>query len=263
MFRYKTLSITAILTVFVLLSFVNHSNAASITSFSVYATYDSGSGGSVSANLSADEDILFIDWYVKQTFPKNEADSDYEFITTSMHNDTKSVNVSVGSFDGHIKIADYAIKAVVSFVDSSDEDAFSTFNVYKPEKDSTPYKKTGIYGYAELTAHYYDGSSIIMDGYVYAYNGIGGDARGSGKFKHTALNKQLDELEFPLRGKTFKLGETYAYSTGSFDLSFEAGTLSKVNIWKCEAYIRLRVGHGQIDEWFAGDTNTFDEDDLR
>ena len=102
-----------------------------------------------------------------------------------------------------------------------------------------------------------------MDGYVYAYNGIGGDARGSGKFKHTALNKQLDELEFPLPGKTFKLGETYAYSTGSFDLSFPAGTLSEDNVWKCEAYIRLRVGHGQIDEWFAGDTNTFDGDDLR
>lgn len=44
---------------------VNSSNAASITSLSAYSYDDPRSGATVSASLTADEGIDYIDWYVK------------------------------------------------------------------------------------------------------------------------------------------------------------------------------------------------------
>lgn len=265
MFRYKTLSITAILTVFVLLSFVNHSDAASITSFSVYANSDWGDGATTSAYVSADEDILFIDWYAKQTYPIDEEDNDHEYLFTSRHGNSSSVYVDLTPFNGHIKIAEYEVKAVVSFVDSSDEDATGTLNVYKPEYDSIPYKKTGIYGYSQLTAHYYDGTAIIMEGYTNAYNGIGGHARGEGKCRHDPKERG-DDLEYIFPVGFFSLGESYGYGTSDSDveLRFFPGKLGNDNEWTCEAYIRIEVYFGgKKDDWLATSTNTFNGDDVR
>ncbi len=183
---------------------------------------------------------------------------------------TRSVSEYLGSFDGHIKIAEYDVKAEVWFYDAdgnpttvSDSSETST-SVYKPViADDSGYKKTGVYGYSELTAHYYDGSYIVMDGYVWAYNGTGENARGFGRFRHTAINKNLDELEKPLPNESFKTGETYGYGTSHWGtyFNFFAGEIVDGGEWVCNAYLRINVHQGKTDDWLAEDTNTFDEDD--
>ena len=174
---------------------------------------------------------------------------------------TRSVSVSLGSYAGHIKIAEYNVKAVVRFSDSSDTSTTGV-SIYKPVYESGS-KTNGIYGSAELTAHYYDGSSIIMDGYVYAYNDLGQNAIGSGRFRHTAVNKPLDELEKDLPVKNFK--SSYSYSTGNWGsfFNFPSGRLVRGNEWVCNAYLRLQVHKGETNDWLAEDTNTFDHKDNR
>lgn len=227
------------------IGFVVKSEAASITYLSVDSNTDYGYGGDCYASLAADEDIQFIDWYVKQTYPTSEADSEYEILFTSSHYGGTSVYVWLGSFDGHIKIAEYDIKAVALFTDAENntfvsDSSTTTTSVYKPVYEGG-YKITGIYGYSELTAHYFDGSSIVMDGYAWAYNGTGGNATGTGRFRHTATNQPLDELEQQLPVETFEQGETYGYSTSDLftNFNFSTGELRDGNVWVCNAYLRL------------------------
>ena len=82
--KCQTIVIAAVIATLLLIG-VNNSEAASITSLSASAYTDYGSGGSVTASLSADADINYIDWYMKQTYPANEADTDYTHVHTSMH----------------------------------------------------------------------------------------------------------------------------------------------------------------------------------
>ncbi len=226
--KFKTIAIAAVIASLLLVG-LNYSEAASITSLSVSANTDWGGGSDFYASLSADEDIRYINWYVKQTYPADEADKDYKHVHTSMHSTgTQSVYVYLGSFDGHIKIAEHDIKAEVTFEDASDSSTTST-SVYQPVFKGG-YKQTGIHGYSELTAHYYDGSYIVMDGFAWAYNGTGGNASGSGRFRHTAINKNLDELEKDLPGDTIEQGETYGYGTSYWALTLiiSAGHSRKV-----------------------------------
>lgn len=108
----KTRSISIMLAIFSLCLFgINSSQAASITSMSV----DNGASGCY-VSLTADEDIWVINWYAKQTYPTMEADDDYECIHTSWYNaGTTSVYENIGWLEGHIKIAEYDIKAEVLF----------------------------------------------------------------------------------------------------------------------------------------------------
>ncbi len=257
--KFKTIAIAAVIASLLLIG-LNYSEAASITYLSVDSNTDYGGGSDFYASLSADENISYIDWYVKQTYPTSDADSDYEHVHTSMHSSgTTSVSVRLGLFDGHIKIAEYDIKAEVTFSDGSDSSTTTT-SVYKPVFDDSGYQRTGVYGYSELTAHYFDGSSIVMDGYVSAYNGTGDNARGFGRFRHTATNKPLDELEEPLPNEIFEQGETYGYSTSDLMTNFNfdtGGELQGNDTWVCNAYLRLKVHQGVTDDWLAEDTNTF------
>ncbi len=265
--KFKTIAIAAVIAILLLIGFVVKSEAASITSLSVYAGTDYGSGGLFSASLSADEDILWIDWSVKQTYPKSEADSDYEHVHTSMHpSGTRSVSVRIGSFDGHIKIAEYDVKAVVWFFDAenntdvSDTSTTST-SIYKPVYESGS-KTNGIYGQSELTSHHFDGTSIVMCGYVYAYNELGENANGSGRFRHTEQKRGL-RLEKDLPAARFKT--TYSHCTSDFGMFFPTGgAIQEGAPWVCEAYLRLVVSNvNGEDNWFAGDTNTFTHEDNR
>ncbi|MCG9126396.1 hypothetical protein JT359_02230 [Candidatus Poribacteria bacterium] len=113
--KFQTIAIAAVI-VSLLLIGVNNSKAGNITSLSTSANTDYGSDASVSASLSADADINYIDWYIKQTYPADEADTDYTHVHTSMHSHgTRSVSVGLGPYAGHIKIAEYDVKAVVNF----------------------------------------------------------------------------------------------------------------------------------------------------
>ncbi len=264
--KFKTIAIAAVIASLLLIGFVVKSEAASITSLSVSANTDYGSGGSVYAYLSADEGIYVIDWYAKQTYPKSESDSEYEKLTTSSHYGSTSVSVDLGTFDGHIKIAEYDIKAVAWFSDLenntfvSDTSTTST-SIYKPVYESGS-KTNGIYGQSELTSHHFDGTSIVMCGYVYAYNELGENANGSGRFRHTEQNRGL-WLEEDLPAARFKT--TYSHCTSDFGMFFPTGgAIQEDAEWVCEAYLRLVVSNANgEDNWFAGDTNTFDKDDNR
>ncbi|MDE0481044.1 MAG: hypothetical protein OXI67_00570 [Candidatus Poribacteria bacterium] len=130
--KFTTIAIAAVIASLLLIGVLNNSYAASITSLSVSANTDWGGGSDFYASLSADEDIRYINWYVKQTYPADEADKDYKHVHTSMHSTgTQSVYVYLGSFDGHIKIAEHDIKAEVTFEDASDSSTTST-SVYQP-----------------------------------------------------------------------------------------------------------------------------------
>ncbi len=251
-----------------LFGMMSSSQAAEITSLSVYANPDYGSGTNLYPSLTADEDIMYIDWYVKQTYPKIDADSDYEHVHTSMHSHgTRSVSLRLPqSYDGHIKIAAYDIKAKVCFDNQIYVSATTTVDVYRPVYEGG-YKKTGVYGYSELTAHYFNGSSIVMDGFAWAYNGTGDPARITGRFRHTALNKPLDELERELPGVTLKDGEFVHYTTSDWGETFFHfnTTLEDGEEWHCDAYLRIHagIGAGKPDNWWATDQNWFDRRDHR
>ncbi len=265
---FKSIAITVAIGFLCLLGIASSSEAASITSLSAYANTDWGGKADLSASLTADEDIMYINWYVKQTFPKSEADSDYEYVHTSMHPaGTTSVSVSIPQlFDGHIKIATYDVKAEVYF-QGDQATATDTVDVYRPVYEGS-YKRTGAYGYSELTAHYFTGTSIVMDGLAWVYNGSSVDkgVAVTGRFRHTAMNKPLDELEMQLPGKVLKDGETASYTTsdwGSTYFHFNT-TLWGEEEWRCDAYLRIEAtSGGKKDDWFAGDLNTFDARDHR
>lgn len=76
----------------------------------------------------------------------------------------------LGTFDGNIKGKKYDVRAVVSFVESSDAEGSDTFRVYKPIYLSRTGENTGAQGYAEISSFYYTGSHIIMSSYAYASN---------------------------------------------------------------------------------------------
>lgn len=104
-----------------------------------------------------------------------------------------------------------------------------------------------------------------MNGYVHAYNGTDDIASGWGRFRHTATNEVLDELEKALPLTTFDTGESYGYSTSddffqdqdNFEFS-TGGDIFPGDTWKCDAYLRLQAAIGHlVDTWVASDYNEF------
>lgn len=260
MFRrnFTTIAIAAVIASLLLIG-VNSSHAASIT----YMYIDNGASGRY-VSLTADENISVINWYVKQTYPVDQADDDYELVHTSRHPaDTTSVYENIGYLEGHIKIAEYSVKAEVFFINAGGLDtAVDTVSVYKPDTEFG-YKESGVLGSSTLTSHYFDGSSIVMDGYVYAYNGTGGAKWGSGRFRHTEDRRGL-WAEDDLPEDEFESGETYSYSTSDWGDFFNFptnGPIVEGKPWVCNTYLRLNV---QQDTWLSGiDGIEFNENDNR
>ena len=98
--RSQVIGIAIIIAIgFCLFGIISNSQSGEITSMSA----DNGASGCY-MSLTADEDIMYIDWYVKQMHPHTEADSDYEHVHTSMHSHgTRSVYVNICYLEGHIK----------------------------------------------------------------------------------------------------------------------------------------------------------------
>lgn len=168
--RFKSIGIAiAMIFSLCLAGIVNQSDAAS-ASLSVYASDDWGDGGYAYAYVTADENIDFIDWYINDD--PNDPNSDYEYSFSTMHGNMKSVYEYLGSFTGHSKGSKYGVKAVVSFEESSDEDATGTFRVFRPTPawNNGTGGNTGASGYATIWGHYCDGSAIVMSASASAYN---------------------------------------------------------------------------------------------
>ena len=261
MLRLKLVCIAvAILCSVFLFGMVNSSQAAEITSFSV----ENGASGCY-ASLTTDADIWVINWHIKQTYPITETN---EWVHTSSHPaGTTSVYENVGWLEGHIKIAEYDVKAEVFFDDAGGLDSDTTKAYAYGSIDDQGYKDTAVRGSAYLRSHHFNGSAIVMDGGAHAYNNGVVAAVTSGVLRHTALNKPLDELEKFLPVKVIAEGESVSYSTsdwGSDFFHFPTTLEGEHEEWRCNAYLRLVVHTGGVEEdWFAGDNNTFNEDDIR
>ncbi len=158
---FNTFKSIAILIAICFLSFgMISSSQADITSLSADASPDWGYGGYVGASLTADEDIMYIDWYI-----------DDKFVKTTMHsNGTRSVYASLDTRTGEIKGVKYEVKAMVYFLYPNYDTATDDVKVFKPVWLWQVGENTGAYGYAEISRFYYDGSQIIMDALIYAHN---------------------------------------------------------------------------------------------
>ena len=259
MLKHKViLAITIIYSLF-LLGFINNSEAGSITSFSVYVSDDWGSGTVPSASLTADEDIAFIDWHV---------DDVYKF--TSIHgDDIRSVNVYLGTLYGNIKGMKYRIRAVVSFVDSSDEDASDTVRVYKPAFKSKIGPDTGVYGYAEVSSLSFNGITVTMSGYANANNGTDEDFEVTAWFrqqKYKPLGNKAGEweetrrdppLNQPLVFVDLPSGTTFSDSVESILTEFWVGRLidpGEKLFYDAHTHLQVRGqirGQHEEDDWEA------------
>ncbi|MYF99803.1 hypothetical protein F4212_11850 [Candidatus Poribacteria bacterium] len=170
--KFKTILIAVVIAVLLLMGVVS-SEAASITSLSASVPNDWGDGANVSAHLSTDEDIHFIDWHVNNNY-----------VMTSTHGEGVTfVNVDLGSFVGSLKGENYVIRAVVQFVESSDDTANHAFSVYKPVVDDG--WSHGVHGAAYLYNITYDGSNLNMSGHILGYNPTNQDRDVTGKFRLT------------------------------------------------------------------------------
>lgn len=266
MIRLKSIGIALVMLLSLCLVIVNKSEAAS-ASLSVSTSDDYGGGGYTYAYVTADENIDFIDWYI---------DDVYSF--TSLHGNTKNVSEYLGDFDGDIKGRKYNVRAVVSFEESSDDDATDTFRVFAPKMISgTKYPQgipdhehgTGVYGYVQLSGHYHDGQNIVMSGSVYAWNGTKAALQAESWYRHTEFKDLdgdgLDETvwtrEDPRPLKPLPASDSY-YTSGSSMITYPLGRdIKKDEKIKLNAHVHLAVSglvwHEEHNAW----THTFKEED--
>lgn len=179
--RTKIIGIALVIGYLLLIGINNNSYSDEITSLSASAYVDYGSGGDVWASLSADTDIYFISFSVKQTYPVDDADSDWTIVYSNMYATGKrSVSFEhLGTVDGSLKIAEYSLKAEVWFYDAdgnptnNSDDETTTFSVSKTLSTTVPtetQKYPDVSGYAGLSGQYYSGGDIVMSCSVSAYN---------------------------------------------------------------------------------------------
>ncbi len=248
-------SISIVTTMLLSLCFVINSYAASITYMSVYPPNDWGDGANVTVSLGTDADILYIRWSVNGTVER-----------WTMHSkDTRTVTENF-TLIGAIRGKKYEVEAAVWFWgedDVSDTDS-ETFWVYKPkytsEPEKPPKKHKNISGYAELSRQYYDGSDIVMSGYVYASSSQGSRSAYS-RFRHTLTGRREIERDHPLTDE----GELTTETVSPNSSYSHSDTLTHPNVDLIDdkrvdsgAYIRLVVvGQQGEDEYVIENTETF------
>ena len=247
MLNFKTFLIAIAITFLMLAGFVNSSDAAEITGLSASVPDDWGEGANVSAHLATDEDVLWINW-----------DVNGEDEWTSMHSSgTRWVNVDLDTLTGDIKGNKYTITAETWFFDGdnciSDTKSY-TFRVYKPIVKSgyneVTWEKpriTGAYGYVEISRHYFNGTTFVMDAYAYAYNGTDETLRAQAWFRQTEYTAPdgivIDEKQDTKDLEDVKTGKTYGpYTPDSFIINFDNdGLIGKDEVRYFDAHTHLQV----------------------
>lgn len=276
---FKILSIALAITC--LFGMVKNSEAAEITSLYASAYIDFGNGSDAYAWLSADTDIYGISFSVKQTYPVDEADDDWIPAYSNMYaTGTRTVSVNLGTYDGSLKIAEYAVKAEVWFYDAdgnptnvSDTDTctFSlTKHIYTTEPEVTPKKNPSVSGYAQLSGQYYDGRNIVMSCYVYASNSKKTRVWASSRFRHVltengqtiGVKERDDPLDDEGNLSAKRIGPNFGDYSNSDSLPLHVGTFDEDQVVDSDAYVRLVVsGNGGEDHYLIQNTETFTEDD--
>ena len=160
------------------------------------------------------------------------------------------------SLTGNIKGEKYDVRAVVSFVESSDADASHTFKVYKPKVHEG--WSHGVYGSASLYSITYDGSSLGMSGYIYGYNPTNQTRNANGKFRITVWKNGVQDgqpVEKTPPARELDQGDTYGASGSP---SKFIGMISDGDTWTANGYARIFVG---VPTWVAEESADFTDDD--
>ncbi|RKU07441.1 hypothetical protein C6501_17730 [Candidatus Poribacteria bacterium] len=286
MFRknFTTIAIAAVIASLLLIG-IYSSQADEITSLSASAYTDYGSGGDIWASLSADADILYIDWSAKQTYPADEADKDWVHVRSSMYSKgTRSVSFEhLGTLDGSLKIAEYSFKAKVWFWDAEKEPdtETSTFSISKTLSTSVPretQKYPHVPGYADLSGQYYSGGDIVMSCSVYAYSRSEKKIQSAQSIFNHALNRTPGGAKTKIREepkdengvhvwKEIRKNDperdsSYSDSDSGEMTHFGVGPFRENESASSSVYVRLSVGgFDGTDEYYIQNSENFDIND--
>lgn len=221
---------------------------AHITSFSVYAGTDYGGGGTITADVSADEGIEKIHWYV--------GNSD---VTTTTHDGATSVYENLGAFEGHVKSRKYTVDAIVHFADGTIETAIDTVTVDKPIIRDGFGEDTGVWGSSTIYSQYFTGSAFGFSASAYAYNGTNHTLSVHGWFRQQEWTSEDGDFVDVKRDddqpadREFKPGETYCVYPDSMKIEFpQNGPLGEDEARYFNAHTHLQVS-GRIDGLFRSD----------
>ncbi len=167
-------------------------------------------------------------------------------------------------------MATYEIKAVADFWNGqqwNQDTAITTVDVCQPDLEmGRKGIEKNLFGFSEVTAHYFNGSAITMEEYCSVSNGANQDASITGTFRHTnnadRLNPKEKEFANTLKHRGFTFHSSSDWSATFFDFPT---TLKLGEEWDCSAYIRIEAAYGRFPkvDWFGGANNTFDHNDHR
>ena len=234
-----------------------------ITFMYAFAPDDSGNGANTPIYLSTDADIVYILWSVNGT----------EWLR--MYDEgTQSVE-EYFLLTGGIKGTKYTAEAKVYFWDGGTDTDSHKFRVFKPKsvsgiKQTTLEKPrvTGVDGSAILSRHYHDGSNIVVDGSVNAYNPTDETCHASSWFRHTEYDTNGFPTGWKLQDPPVGMPNPstplppggYYYNSGSSSISYPVGgDIGPNQVIVLNAHVHLQVsGNGTTDVWHDnGWTHTF------
>ncbi len=266
MLKYKTFTIAVVFAAFLLIGFVGINDAIGalgpigepieieeLRSYNGTTTeYDYGDPY-FTFYIRTDKPYAFILWYVDNVLEgRSEGDG------------TKTEDYfSFSNLPGNLKGKKYKIKAVAfplgRVILHADSETYN-FTVYKPISTSAVTGNNGIilhpgvYGYVALTGHYFDGTNIIMDGYVHASNPTNTGIQCESWFRHTEYDgngKQAKPTGWKRisngPSKTIRTGDPkydstyYAYSNSMTDY-FVGGPIGPDDEYYLNAHIHLETG---------------------
>lgn len=234
--------------------------------------YDYGSGASFLARIETSEPYSSIDWSVDGVRQH-----------TTLGDGVKTDAYPLFNLTGiDIKGKTYIITATAKILTENGEypntDSYKVI-VYKPRSTTKVHGNDGVKqhpnvsGYVELTRHYFDGTSIIMDGYVWASNPTNKGILCQSWFRQTQYDgngDQANPVGKPLRqkvpSKTIKTGDpkhdsTYYASSDSTTDYFVGGPIGLGKKYYFNAHIHLETGqdtrHVDSDPFIT----TFTEED--
>ncbi len=148
--------------------------------------------------------------------------------------------------------------------DNTDTETYD-FTVLQPKWETEVHGGGGqqhpdVFGYVELTRHYFDGTNIIMEGYVFANNRSNETIRCSAQFKHTWNKNPFKPLEDDAPSDDVASGGSYGpHSTDTMLLNFPVGGLiGEGDSYTLNAHLHMITG---LDHRHVDSTNTFDKSD--
>ena len=267
MLRLKSIGIAvAIICSLLLISIVNSSKAdIEIVEMSASGYTSSDGGTSLSVSVETNEpydqiDIYFGEELIGQTFSGNE-------VKTSAH-----FNLWHNLNDGTVKGREYEIRAEAWRENDGDpsEDTESYYlTLYQPVVTSGIGENTGVYGYAEVSAHYFDGSSFVMSASASAYNGTNIELDAAAWFRQqkftTLANgpgaqewiKRDPPLDQPIVFDDLPSGDTHSDSVDSMVVEYSLGRqIGDEEVLYFDAHTHLQVngeiaGQHEEDHWEA------------